>query len=808
MRLTVVVGLSTLALSFESFAGVFIVEDGEAKAQIIIPENPPRMVKLAGEEFQRYIRKITGATLPITTRPAPEYPIKIFVGKSKYTDELGITDEGLRHGGFKMVSKGDWLVLLGHDSDFKPRRPFLRGHGDWKRLLEEWDKLTGEKWGFPHPGLYKCYSRKYHLWEQDERGSLNAVYEFLRMQGVRWYLPDPLGEIVPKKKSIRLPKVKSTVRPDFPLRYAYQYYRRFGHPWTTRDELLWQLRLGFNEAPDLIGLGPMGHGINPVHSREEVKKAHPEYYALFGGKRAMQRAGKPCLSSEGLMKANARYVRAVFDIFDEPSISVMPADGYVNLCQCELCKDKGTPERGWNGQLSDYVWGYVNRVARELYKTHPQKTISCLAYGAYLLPPLKIKKLSPNIRVGIAQARVGFYDPDTRNFYLKMRNQWRKKMSGRDRRLWIWEYYLYARPNGRWAYMPVYYPHIIAEDLRDLKGKSIGDFIEVYRSLEGISTLAVTHLNLYVTARFWWNAEQDIDKLLDEYYTNFYGPARDEMKAFIEFSEANWMKLTKEPPLIDRLFEFLSKAEEKVSRDSVYAKRIGLIASYIKPLKDLREQLAKGRQNVPIVRLFERDPKQIIIDGKLDDKFWEDLPSYSLRELQTGKKPAFGTTFKVAWGGDSIYFGIICLDRDTRNLNIGATKRGDPNVWVGDNVEILIETQVHSYYQLAIAPSGALVDADRKKGIKILWSSEAEVASHIGEKSWTVEIRIPVAGDQQEQLDPLHGLAGRTPTETYPWFFNVCRQRIRDNDRQLSAFSPTGKASFHDLMKFAKLYIK
>jgi hypothetical protein len=123
------------------------------------------------------------------------------VGRSADTDKLKITDEGLKSGAFRMVSGKNYLVLLGHDSDFTPKEPHLRNNGDIPRLMEEWDKVTGEKWGYPLSNLYKQYSGgSMKIWEKDERGSLNAVYEFLRMQGVRWYVPDPIGEIVPEKK--------------------------------------------------------------------------------------------------------------------------------------------------------------------------------------------------------------------------------------------------------------------------------------------------------------------------------------------------------------------------------------------------------------------------------------------------------------------------------------------------------------------------------------------------------------------------------------------------------------------------------
>ena len=71
-----------------------------------------------------------------------------------------------------------------------------------------------------------------------------------------------------------------------------------------------------------------------------------------------------------------------------------------------------------------------------------------------------------------------------------------------------------------------------------------------------------------------------------------------------------------------------------------------------------------------------------------------------------------------------------------------------------------------------------------------------------------MEIRIPAAGDKAEEIDPLNGISGNLPTEKQPWFFNLCRQRLRGKDRELSAFSPTGKSAFHVPLKFGELSVR
>jgi len=768
------------------------------------------MVKLATEELQTHVEKITGAKLAIVTEPTGDVPVKVYVGKSPHTDRLGISDEGLDDGAFRMVSGENYLVLLGHDSDFTPREPWLRGGSPAARaqFYKEWDAITGAKWGIPFVGLSRSFNRPMGIWEQDERGSLNAVYEFLRSLGVRWYFPGELGEIVPKMRSIALPKVDEAVRPDFPVRRMMQYYRDFFR--TSREEILWQLRLGLTGAhegtPDgLLGLGAPGHGISRVIGREGVKEAHPEYFAIWGGKRV----DAPCLSSQGLLQETVRYARAIYETYGEPRVDISPTDGYGSLCQCDLCKGKATPERGWNGQLSDYVWGYVDGVAKELYKTHPDRRVGCLAYSTYQLPPEKIARMSPNVSIIICRWRSNFTDSEPREQFQKLTNAWLDKLPSKE--LYIWDYYLHSRPNGSWEGVPVYFPHIISDDLRFLKGKSKGEFIEVARNHPGWNlkwhALASNHLNVYVTARLYWDADQDIHALLEEYYDKFYGPARKEMKAFIEYAEANYMKATKDATVIDRLFK-LRAAAQKAAGDTVYGERIDLLVPYMKPLNQRREQIAKGREGVPKVRAYPRDKADITLDGKMDEKFWDGTAVYGLSELQTGREPGVKTSFRVAWAGDNLYFGIHCQDTDTKSLNISATKDGDTNIWLGDNIELLLETQTHSYYQIAISPTGAIVDLDRKRGLVTRWSANAEVATHVGDGYWSLEVRVPVAGEGQEVLDPFNGISGRRPTQTHPWFFNVCRQRVRDKEMARSAFSPTGKPTFHEVMKFGELYVR
>jgi len=814
LSLSAVAGvLLTAAASGETL----IVRDGRPEAEIVISSNPTRMAKLAATELQNYVERITGASLPIRTEVTDAVPVHVYVGRSVATDRLSVKNDGLEHGAYRVASGPGWLALVGSDREFAPVAPWARsrtngggGRAERRRIDHEWDKITGETYSNPFHYVYPYWSEELQVWEFDDAGVLNAVYDFLRELGVRWYYPGELGEIVPKAKDIALPTVNRVVRPEFALRKLGWWSRHAG---MTTDEVLWCLRLGANEGADIIGLTQLCHGSKFVHLREEFKQAHPECFALRNGRRATDHKrgqGAPCLSSEAFFQHHLKYARAVFDHYDDPLISIDVVDGYsIGPCGCELCQGKGTPERGWDGRVSDYVLGYVNRVAHELHESHPGKMVSALAYGGYKLPPTSIDAFPPNLALFMCQSRRTFQDPQAREQNLQLRKDWLEKLPSRQ--LFIYEHYQTSRPGRTWEGIPVYFPRQVSADLRSLKGVAAGEFIEIYqphdRSKLPYDYLAVSHLNIYVTARLWWDPDRDEEALLEEYYTTFYGPASDEMKAFIEYSERNWRLMRDDVAAIDRALELVAAARSAAG-GGVYGSRVARVADYVEPLKRLRAQLTNPRHDVPVARALPRNGRDLKLDGKLDEKLWSTVRKYQLREIQTGRRPVHRTTFLIAWMGEALCLGITCRDLDMENLNTGTTQKDDPNIWFGDVVEVLIETQFHAYYQIAISPSGAITDLDREKRLDARWDSGADVAIHRGPDEWTIEVRLPAAGENAKEIDALHGIAGRRPSETYPWFVNVCRQRVRGRDIELSAWSPTGTDRFNVPRKFGKVYAK
>ena len=89
-------------------------------------------------------------------------------------------------------------------------------------------------------------------------------------------------------------------------------------------------------------------------------------------------------------------------------------------------------------------------------------------------------------------------------------------------------------------------------------------------------------MNIYLTARLYWDVEQDVDALLADYCAKFYGPAAKEMKAVTEFCEKNWPKLSPSNPdaeALRQIRQLLTSARAEVG-DTVYARRIELVSQY------------------------------------------------------------------------------------------------------------------------------------------------------------------------------------------------------------------------------------
>lgn len=791
-------------------ADLVLVHRGVPAAEIVVAEERPRMVSLAALELRHFVEKMSGARLPIVTTATTGQRLKIHVGRSAATERLGITSEGLRDGAYRLASGPDWLVLIGEDHDFNPANaPWPLKRNDAPRAGAEWARATAGKtdaaWGFPFasgfksfwnpsdfttqmtarygadfPALWKAGAPgKAGFWNHDTGGSLNATYALLRLLGVRWFMPGALGEVVPKRATLALATVNETVRPDFPVR-DWNWYNFSGFDF---EDIIWARRLGMNSCHARLGPLHGPHGLVKVLSEPAMKEKHPEYYALIGGKRdtGHREGGTPCFTSAGLEAETVRYLRFLFDTYDLPSADIWPVDG-LRVCQCESCAGKSA---------SDLVWGFADRVARQILQSHPAKRVTCGAYTSYQEPPRSLAKLSPNLAVWISNgARPLMTDAEHWAEYTGLIERWRSRLApGNLLRLENNRYHIW----GDVISHPVLHPRGVARDLKMLKGLSLGDTGEQSQANTAWRAPALEHITLYVQSRFLWNAEQDVEAVLKDYCQQFYGPAAAAMYEAITFAEQNLafkdqsrsrgranpanVTLAVALKFRDRL-----DAARQTAGDTVHGQRIAAIIAALQPRDELiaqkrkrEEDLAATRANAPVATTGRE---------------------YRLKDNLANHQPAaVPTTFRVSWEAGALVFDIVCHEPEMKKLNLA------PDVHNGDCIAISIETPLHSYYHLEINPDGKVFEGNPAGD----WKSLAEVKAERGADSWRVRVRLPVVGELEAQSDPKHRIAGLKPSAAAPWWFNVGRQRALDLKKpQLQAFSPT-KVGWHAPGKFAKL---
>ena len=780
--------LSPLASAAESF----LVKDGSPQAQIVVADDAPRTVRYAAQELQKYLKKISGAELPIGAAPSSKLPTTIYVGASDATKALGLNTDGLEGAGYRIATGENWMAFLGLDQDYVLREPWQKERGEEGRakLYKEWDAITGEHFENIYEAAWRELNAKTGLWESDldAAGTFNAVSQFLESLGVRWYMPGEIGEIVPEKKTIPLVSVNKTVNPDFPVRNLYIMGGNFFTQ--NEDRIFWRMRMGLNEGR-ILGFGPTkttSHGIAAVIRRDEVKKAQPELFMTKGGE-PMLEEGVPRLSSEKLVQRNARYLRKVFDTYDVSAVSVMPTDGFTTGEEGPEGEALRTPHRGWYGSLSDYVWGYVTKVANEVAKTHPDRKIHCLAYTTFLLPPEKIEKLPPNVFVGLTRSASAFHSKAVREFDRQNRKAWAEKnTSGIP--FYQYSYYLHGWKN-RWPGIPAIYPNLIVDDLRETKGEFIGFYTEVLPSPPNF-------INAYVTARFSWDVNLDLKAMMDEYYSLFFGPAKDEMRAFIEYAEQNWMRMNMEVEPIQKAFELIAAAKAAAG-DGIYAERVGLFDAYIQPMKARRDELLARVENARKITAKPIDGSAPVVDGNLNDPFWKTLPTYEMSAVEG--EGSVKTSVSLGWIGQDLFIGVRCEESKMDQVQ-GITANEDLAIFDFDSVEFMIETPIHSYYQIAVSALGGVLDMSRSAMFDTLWTSGAEIKVGREKGGWTVEARIPAIASAEGDVDILNGVLGNPPTADAPWYINVGRLRTVDGKREI--FSLSGKA-FHDKLNFCEL---
>ena len=165
------------------------------------------------------------------------------------------------------------------------------------------------------------------------------------------------------------------------------------------------------------------------------------------------------------------------------------------------------------------------------------------------------------------------------------------------------------------------------------------------------------------------------------------------------------------------------------------------------------------------------------IDGKGDDAIWKAATPAGKFVLEDGKPAKQQTSIRALYDTDALYLLVEC-DEPAPDKIVANEKAFDHNVWLDDSVDVYLcptsdrETKKDEsgkeeeplYYRLSVNSLGTRFDEERQRRH---WNASWSAASGVGEKSWSVEIKLPFSS-----------LAVKTPiADKTVWLINVARHR-------------------------------
>jgi hypothetical protein len=774
-----------------------LVRDGQPLAEIVIPTNPVPSVKTAASELQKYLKKMSGAELPIVSKATGKTPV--YVGASEYTDRLGIRIDDIKDDGFKIIVKDDFVALLGRDQH---RLPIPRNNtkfGISETLNKEWEAYTGHRWEYPRiirdprnfcPEVGFCY--------QDATGTLYAVYDFLESLGMRWFMPlEEIGQVIPELKNIRVPATYLKKEPQF----AARTLMLCGVGSETQTLWLKYLKQG----------GMFDH--YPAHSSTSVSKFQqdrPELLAHSGGKPIScgPKEYLPKLSSPQLREELAEHLIKIADTFPElPYMPIGQPDGWVMMDEQDAAAgwDK-TAEGDW-GKFSDYTWDFVLDVANKVRKQRPNTKFSTFSYGYAKNPPKTIDKIPGDIAIYFTQNSTMWQMPSLEP---ALREEWIRKAPDSD--FFIYDYYLFHTKNN--PPVPAIFTSLMEKNFKPLYGHCKGIYTEIayspsfknkYNIRFGLP--GINHIMLYLHSKLTWDSNLDVKAVLRDYYEKFYGPAKTEMQEFFEYSEKIWMRPDArqisavsgflKPDDVPKYFEILGRAKAKAG-DSIYGKRIDFIAEEIEPMKKLFSELKRTGPDIRVRRM----EIPLEIDGDLSKPFWTQHYQQEIswfKNITTGVAPEINSTSAAfRWLPDSsLAIGITCHEKqmDSLNAKTPASVKDEMSIYNDDNIEVYLETPEGYSAKIVVNPNGSVLDTcttPNAADVPGSWNIEKAAVRKLPDR-WTVELKIKGIGNM--------------PTKAYPWGVNVCRQRLAGGKFEGYAISPTG-GGFNAPTKMGNLSVR
>ncbi len=704
-----------------------LVKDGKLLFVIVIPDQADQIAKYAAQEVADHFKLAVGSAPRIISESAYKSGPAIMIGGTATAEKYGLSPDMLVPEYAVVARLNDVVVLSG---------------GDAKGV-----NLNQVK--------YRSNTAV---------GTLFAAYEFLEnVLGVRWYWPGKYGTHVPAAKNVSVHKLYLTAKPNYDTR-TFFYSRIKNDPDVKAVEGdIWFRRMRFGGS---MGSPIANHSFNTWVKR--FAKTHPEYLALQadGTRKTSEKpgGGHVCFSNPDVFKQTVADKLAAFEKNKLNNFSsVMPGDSLgLFHCRCDKCIAQINTKTTERGSFSNFVWGYVNKVAAEVAKKAPGKIITCCSYGSYQRRP--DFPLNSNVAVTLCFGPV----PRGTLSYKKAWKQIIDEWSTTGARLYVWEYWNNSRYKRGVFGTPAIYPRQLKEIYAIDAGRISGRVIELSnidgagQSFRHWTDWLYDALNVYVAGKLMWDLNADVEKILDEYFRDFYGPAEKPIRQFHDEMEAAWVRKGWEvgkwdfrrvwrelypPAFVDRMMGLLKEAVKLAGNQQPYSYRTRKLLAAYKTF-DVNSRMFRGGNR-------KTNPAEVTVPktaGKPGENEWKKaLVLKDFCDAYNVYAQESKTEMRLLHDGKFLYIKAKCSVPTLASTVKWVPKhigQRDGMLWSYESLEFFLARD-KEVYQFILAPDNRLYDAHSVPGQRantaVKWNSKRIVFNTVkGSTTWEGFLAIPL----------------------------------------------------------------
>ncbi|MBO7146134.1 MAG: DUF4838 domain-containing protein [Lentisphaeria bacterium] len=696
--------LVLLSLSAAVFAAFPLVQKSRPAAEIVTPAKPHQTIRYAAEELQRWLKEITGATLPIVEKlDASKQQIVFAVNPAPFADDV---KKFSGNDGYAVRQNGKTLYLIA---------------------------------GGP-------------------KGILNGVYRLLfKNSDIIWARPnEKLGTIFTKKSDFY---VADTDTIDIPVYVV----RGFMMVPVTNSSAIWQARNGSNwdelriNVPLKLKLGSVlevGGGHNLVQTYITEKKYyrdHPDFFPYREGRRMRPSESKNLVQ---LCFTNRKMIKEFTRLLDErikenpnyETYRIMTEDNY-NVCECPECNkpiklaDGKTITVKHPAFQSTRFFLFLNELARFMKKNYPGKRILTFAYFFTEIPPLC--PVESNIDISFCpiykDSKRTIFAPQNKQTYDKF-HAWMKVTPNLTWR----EYYgltqLFPRPADA----------VSLADLRYVNGYGVKrTYSEMYSDYkEGVPIWDLNSMYYWVLVQSSWNPYRTVNELRNEFLNRVYGAAAADVKEFYSIIENGWLKAgapsfwNDSAPAVWRASMTAPAAKEACLAALDRASKKNMHPNGKIMLDTLRKSFIKQISNTKdfgttAVRAIEKP----VFDPEFKTGPWK--KAFVSDNFRTPRQelPKEKTEVRLLYDNEYFYVGVKChlsAPQKPYSSPFGLARDQWP---AGEKFEFLIQSVSKKIYQVVVDYNGNIFDSINKHE---RWNGDYKVERKRTADGWSLMISIPI----------------------------------------------------------------